>query len=98
MTEKLLKIKKTVLRLMLVLTVALLAGGASGTALVSYAETETVAAEAGPAAETASAEDDGSGFLMAFFGGIILLVLFVVAVTVATAASTAGVVGAGEDE
>lgn len=36
--------------------------------------------------------------MLAFFGGIILLILFVVVTVVATATGTAGVVGAQEDD
>ena len=98
MKDRLLQVKKMVIRLMLVLAVGLLAGAAPGAAFTSYAETETVAATTENVGAQSETEDDGTTFMLAFFGGIILLILFVVVVVVATATSTAGVVGAQEDD
>lgn len=96
MRDKIRKIKKAVLRLMLVLAVGFLAGAAPGVVLTAHAETEAVAAEI--LTDGTAVQDDGTVFMLAFFGGLILLILFVVVVVVAISVSTAGVIGAQEDE
>lgn len=94
--DKRLAVKKMILRFMLSLVIGVFAGAVPGTAMMSYgAENAVVQAAVPEAVETS--EGDGS-FILYFFGGLLLLILLVVAVVVAVTISTAGVVGAQEDE
>lgn len=90
--DKRLAVKKMILRFMLSLVIGVFAGAVPGTAMMSYGAENAVAQVA-----VETSEGDGS-FILYFFGGLLLLILLVVAVVVAVTISTAGVVGAQEDE
>jgi len=96
MKEKTMKVRKAMLRLMIALMLGIFAGAVPGAALVSHAET-VAASEANLPAEGTS-EDFGVTFLIWFFGGLTLLILFVVVVVVCSSISAVGVFDAQGEE
>jgi hypothetical protein len=100
MNNYVMAMKKALLRLTMMIMFGLFAGSVPGVVMVSSAanaaaeapQAAQAAAGAAQPAQEASAQDDGTTFLFAFLGGILLLILFVVVVVVAVSASTPGVI------